>query len=103
MLFFILILLSSMCSTSLGKQDINLNAVVRKIIHAIAREPEVGARTLLYGVCAPAEAHGGYLPDCKLTELKGMAKGDAGKKLQQQVWTEIRKVLEGTRKGVTEL
>lgn len=92
-----------MCYTQLGQQDMNLNVVVRKLIKTIARDPEVGARTLAYGACAPASAHGGYLPDCKLTELKGLAAGPEGKKLQEKAWTEIQAVLEGAKNGVTGL
>jgi hypothetical protein len=92
-----------MCSTGLGKQDINLNVVVRKIIHKVARDPAVGARTLVYGASAPVVEHGGYLPDCKLTELKGLVSGREGVELQQRVWKEVKVVLEGVRKGVTEL
>ena len=92
-----------MCYTDLGQQDINLNAAVRRIIKMLARKPEVGARALVYGACAGVEAHGGYLPDCKLTDLKGLAAGEEGRKLQEWVWRELKVVLEGARSGITEL
>jgi hypothetical protein len=92
-----------MCSTQLGQQDLNLNVVVRKLIKVVARDPEIGARTLAYGACAPIETHGGYVPDCKLTELKGLAAGEEGLKMQTVVWKEVRNVLESLRKGVAEL
>ena len=90
-----------MCFTNLGQQDVKLNAAAKRMLKAIARKPEVGARTLVYGACAPATAHGGYLPDCNLTAVKGQAAGEAGKKLQDRVWVEVGGVLEGLRKDVT--
>jgi hypothetical protein len=92
-----------MCSTQLGQQDLNLNVVVRKLIKTVARDPEIGARTLVYGACAPVDSHGGYVPDCKLTELKGLAAAEEGVKLQRAVWKEVQNVLESSRRGVTEL
>lgn len=74
-------------------------------MNAIARKPEVGARTLVYGICAPLAEHGAYLPDCKATAVKGLAGEDKteAREVRDWVWAELKGILEGVRKGVTEL
>lgn len=75
------------------------------MIRILARPVEVGARTLVYGASSSAgiETHGGYLPDCKLTQTAGQTKGKAGAELQNRVWLELRQKLEAIRPGVTNL
>lgn len=75
------------------------------MIGAIARKPEVGARTLVYGVSPAVERnmHGAYLPDCKVTPLKGLAgdDGEEARTLRAQVWRELRVMLDEVKGGVT--
>ena len=74
---------------------------IRFIIKLLTRPTEVGARTLVYGASAGSESHGQYLPDCKITQTKGLTKGQAGTELQNQVWLELEQKLEAIRPGIT--
>jgi len=67
----------------------------------IARPAEVGARTLVYGAGASRDTHGQYLPDCKITAVKGLAGGKAGTELRLRVWEELQAKLERVKPGVT--
>ena len=69
----------------------------------IARETEVGARTIVYGASAGPETHGQYVPDCKVSATSGLTAGSAGTELQARVWTELKDKLEAIRPGVTRL
>ncbi|KAH6672030.1 NAD(P)-binding protein [Halenospora varia] len=89
------------CQSGLHREhDKGILALVIKIL---ARPTEVGARTLVYGAGAGSETHGGYLPDSKLRETRGLTSGDAGKELQARAWSELKVKLEGIQKGVTDL
>ncbi|KAF2802842.1 NAD(P)-binding protein [Mytilinidion resinicola] len=77
------------------------NAALRFLIKILARPTEVGSRTLVYGAGAGPETHGQYLPDCKITATKGLTSGEAGTKLQNRVWVELKQKLEVIRPGVT--
>ncbi|KAI9736340.1 MAG: hypothetical protein M1834_001226 [Cirrosporium novae-zelandiae] len=77
------------------------NAVVRTLTKLLARPPEVGARTLVYGASIGAESHGQYVPDCKITTTVGLTKGKKGAELQKRFWEELGEKLEGIREGVT--
>lgn len=71
------------------------------VLHA--RPTEVGARTLVHGVSAGPETHGMYVPDCKITPMKGLMAGKAGEELQHRVWLELMDKLEAIQPGVTTL
>jgi hypothetical protein len=75
-------------------------AVVKKVC---CRTTEVGARTLVWGATAGPESHGQYVPDCKIEETGGLAKGKAGAELQARVWAELKQKLERIKPGVTSL
>lgn len=95
------ILFCRFCQSGLHREhDKGILALVIKIL---ARPTEVGARTLVYGAGAGPETHGGYLPDSKLRETRGLTSGDSGKELQARVWSELKVKLEGIQKGVTDL
>jgi hypothetical protein len=66
----------------------------------VARTAEVGSRTLVHGASVGPEAHGQYVPDCKITQTGGLCKGQAGAKLQERIWTELREKLEKINLGV---
>lgn len=92
------------CHSELGMNEINdpiLNRVVQIVKNILCRPTEVGARTLVYGASAGANTHGQYLPDCKITPMKGLAKGKEGMELQNRVWMELKEKLEQIRPGVT--
>ncbi|KAH6971761.1 putative short-chain dehydrogenase [Ilyonectria sp. MPI-CAGE-AT-0026] len=77
--------------------------VVRLALKMLARQTEVGSRTLVYGASAGPETHGQYLPDCNITVTKGLTEGSAGAELQNRVWEELTQKLEAVQKGVTSL
>lgn len=60
----------------------------------------MGARTLVYGVGAPRESHGKYLPDCKTTAPKGLGCGEDSVELRRRVWEELSEKLENIQPGV---
>jgi NAD(P)-dependent dehydrogenase (short-subunit alcohol dehydrogenase family) len=80
-----------------------LGRVVNVSKKILCRPTEVGARTLVYGASAESNTHGQYLPDCKITPLKGLGKGKDGLELQNRVWVELKEKLEHIRPGVTSL
>ena len=92
-----------MCYTDLGRDFTDSSAAARVAARLLGRPAEVGARTLVHGACAGPESHGQYLPDCKITPLKGIASGKGGAQLQQRVWMELKQKLEGIKQGVTDL
>lgn len=96
-------MLHSFCQSGLGREVTDNSAIARGLIKILARPTAVGARTLIYGACAGPETHGQYLPDCKITRPKGLLKGEAGVEVQKRVWSELKVVLEGIQRGVTEL
>jgi hypothetical protein len=55
----------------------------------------------VYGASVGPEAHGQYVPDCKITPTVGLTKGEKGVKLQSLVWEELKQKLEAIRSGVT--
>jgi len=69
----------------------------------LARPTMIGARTIAYGASTGPEAHGEYLPDCKITTLGGLCKGKEGAELQKRVWEELKETLEAIQPGVTSL
>ncbi|KAJ1545126.1 hypothetical protein HK405_008120, partial [Cladochytrium tenue] len=82
---------SDLGNNNLGRVGVALGNVFKRLL---ARPTAVGARTLVYGAAAGRETHGGYLPDCELTELQGQLKGEKGQRLQKQVWEELRRKIE---------
>jgi hypothetical protein len=57
----------------------------------------------VYGASVGPEAHGLYLPDCKITPTVGLTKGEEGAKLKSLVWEELKQKLEAIDPGVTSL
>lgn len=92
---------SRFCNSELHREY--SGAFVNFLVKILARKTEVGARTLVYGASAGEESHGQYLPDCKITPLKGLGKGKEGAELQHRVWAELKKKLEVIQTGVTAL
>lgn len=90
------------CQSELAREYLGTPGV-KTLIKVLARPTEVGARTLVNGASAGPESHGQYLPDCKITETKGLTKGKDGAELQKRVWEEMKSKLERIRPGVTSL
>lgn len=90
------------CQSELGREYLGYPGV-KTLIKILARPTLVGARTLVNGASMGPECHGQYLPDCKITETKGLTKGDKGIELQKRVWEELKLKLENIRPGVTTL
>ncbi|KAL2862199.1 uncharacterized protein BJX67DRAFT_385825 [Aspergillus lucknowensis] len=63
---------------------------------AIARETEVGARTLVTAIAMGPESHGKYLNDGKIEEaaLSPFVRGKDGARAQEKVWKELMEILE---------
>jgi hypothetical protein len=93
--------LSRFCASELHREY--SNAFVDFLVRILARKTEVGARTLVYGASVGEESHGQYVPDCKITPLKGLGNGKEGAKLQHRVWTELKLKLEKIQPGATSL
>lgn len=89
------------CQTELAREYTDKYAIARILVRLLGRRAEVGARTLVFGASAKPETHGQYLPDCKITALKGLAKGAVGVELQDRVWGELKQKLELIHPGVT--
>ncbi|KAM5508920.1 short-chain dehydrogenase reductase [Fusarium oxysporum f. sp. phaseoli] len=66
----------------------------------IARETEVGSRTLVHAAEGDPEIHGQYLSDCKTGEVSSFVSSDAGAEAQKKVWRELSNILEGIKPGV---
>jgi hypothetical protein len=94
-------LVSSFCHSELHRARSGRVITIAKNI--LARATPVGARTLVYGASAGIETHGGYLPDCNLTQTGGLTAGEAGIELQKRVWDELKQKLDDIRSGVTSL
>ena len=68
----------------------------------LAREPEMGSRTLLAAAFAGEETHGKYMSDCKVHYVPKIMTGDDGEKLTERVWGELLELIEGIEPGVTQ-
>ncbi|ORY61734.1 NAD(P)-binding protein, partial [Pseudomassariella vexata] len=88
------------CQTDLGAQDTGNIPLIRAFKKILGRPAYVGARTLAYGASAAEDTHGQYLPDCVITPMRGLVKGEAGATLQGRVWGELRLKLEAIRRGL---
>ncbi|EXL74904.1 hypothetical protein FOPG_10017 [Fusarium oxysporum f. sp. conglutinans race 2 54008] len=66
----------------------------------IARETEVGSRTLVHAAEGDPETHGQYLSDCEIGEVSSFVSSDAGAEAQKKVWRELSNILEGIKPGV---
>ncbi|KAG9498355.1 hypothetical protein J7337_009160 [Fusarium musae] len=66
----------------------------------IARETEVGSRTLVHAAEGDPETHGQYLSDCKIGEVSSFVSSDAGAEAQKKVWRELSDILERVKPGI---
>lgn len=83
------------CKTQLFR---NYPWAVRWIIQGLglllARQPEMGARTVIAAASADEETHGRWMLDCKVYEWPKMMQGQEGEQLARKVWREIKEALQ---------
>jgi len=65
------------------------------------RSVEVGARTFVTAACAGKESHGKFMADGVLQDVEGWIGTGLGNRVQEKVWVQTLKVLEGRRPGIT--
>ncbi|ORY61502.1 putative short-chain dehydrogenase [Pseudomassariella vexata] len=67
----------------------------------LARSTEYGSRTLVHAGSQGKETHGQYLSDCAVAEPAPLVTSKEGKELQDRLWGELVKKLDGIKLGVT--
>ncbi|KAJ1568213.1 hypothetical protein HK405_003258 [Cladochytrium tenue] len=90
------------CQSELGHSSMGwiVYAISSAFKRLLARPTAVGARTLVYGAAAGRETHGGYLPDCELTEVRGLLRGEEGMRLQKRIWEGLHAKMQAAAPGV---
>lgn len=68
----------------------------------LARTTEVGSRTLVAGLLAGVESHGGYMSDGMVLtgDLSAFVRSEDGAKARAKVWNDVTTILEGLRPGI---
>ncbi|KAF7557503.1 hypothetical protein G7046_g6025 [Stylonectria norvegica] len=90
------------CKTELFRQyGFPLNIAVWAFSALLARQPEMGSRTLLSAAVAGEETHGQWMSDCKVAKWPQYMTGEEGEKLTEKVWEELLEVVEEIEPGVT--
>ncbi|KAL5374473.1 hypothetical protein DPSP01_011926 [Paraphaeosphaeria sporulosa] len=91
-----------LCSTGLGHDTSTKTRTMVSVLRAaFARTAEQGSRTILHGVVAERDSHGKMLSGCKIKEYwvpKWMS-NTGGKQMQQQIWSELVKIMEIQQPG----
>ncbi|CAM1508467.1 Fc.00g053150.m01.CDS01 [Cosmosporella sp. VM-42] len=91
------------CKTQLFRQYwLPIRIVVRVIVAILAREPEMGSRTVLAAAFADEESHGKYMADCKVHSSPKIMTGYSGERLTGRVWGELLEIIEAVEPGVTQ-
>lgn len=79
-----------------------IDSYVGKIlVGLLARQTDVGARSLVAGAAAGPESHGLYMHDCQIATPGKLVVGDEGPALQKAVWQELSAKLERISPGIT--
>lgn len=68
----------------------------------LSRITEEGSRTLVHAGFQGAETHLKYLSNCRVIPTDGLAARKESKKLQERIWKELSRNLEGIEFGVTQ-
>lgn len=83
----------------------NANPVLYALIKLggvfIARDTEVGSRTLFAGAVAGEESHGKYMSDCIVKDPSTFVRSEDGLVAQKKVFQQLLVVLEGIEPGLT--
>lgn len=90
-----------MCYSELHREI--SSAAINRLMKLLGRTCEVGSRTLVHGAGVGPESHGKYVPDTKITALKGLDSGKQGAGVQEKFWEELKVKLELIQPGVTSL
>jgi NAD(P)-dependent dehydrogenase (short-subunit alcohol dehydrogenase family) len=64
------------------------------------RTTEVGSRTLVNATIFGPESKGQYLSNCKIAHTSAFVKSEEGRKLQAQLWEELKEILEEILPGI---
>lgn len=93
-----------LCKTQLFREFwFPLNLIVQLAFVLLARDAEMGSRTLVTAALAGEETHGNWMTDCRLHLWPTIMKGENGDKLSRRVWEELLEVIEEIQPGVTDL
>lgn len=89
-----------LCHSELGR-DGGWQLWLLKLV--LARSTEVGSRTLVAGAAAGEESHGTYMTDGHVAQdaLSDFVRSPEGDKAKEQVWSELKMILERIEPGVT--
>jgi len=84
--------------TDLQREGVGfLMALGRKLV---ARDTELGSRTLVHAAVGGRETHGSYLSDCRVDEVSGWVRSVDGQATQRKLWDQLMEQLERTNPDV---
>lgn len=88
-----------LCHSSLSREAGWTMSVMKFLL---ARTTEIGSRTLVAGLLAGVESHGGYMSDgvVHTGDLSAFVRSEDGAKARAKVWNEVTTILEGLRPGI---
>lgn len=89
-----------LCHSELGRDS---GWVLWMLKLVLARSTEMGSRTLVAGAAAGEESHGTYMTDGHVAQdaLSDFVRSPEGDKAKEQVWSELKMILERIEPGVT--
>jgi len=91
-----------LCESQLMRHASFLLAIGAKIGKALlARNSEVGSRTLVSAALAGEDTHGEYMADCKIAQPSTFVRSNEGAQVQKRVYDELMAILEGIEPGIT--
>ena len=67
----------------------------------LARSAEVGSRTIVAAAEKGPESHGRYMSESEVVEPSEWVRSEEGRRVQERVWGELVRKLEGIVEGVT--
>lgn len=66
----------------------------------LARDAEMGSRTLMAAALAGDDTHGQCMSDCKLAAWPAVMRGDAGAALMDRLWHELVAIVDAMEPGI---
>ncbi|KAH7040921.1 uncharacterized protein B0I36DRAFT_260386 [Microdochium trichocladiopsis] len=66
----------------------------------VARDTELGSRTLVHAAQGGRETHGQFLSDCRVDQASGWVRSADGQATQKKLWAELMEMLERTNPDV---
>ena len=92
-----------LCHSSLSRDTTGIRGIVFRIMKLlVARQTEVGSRTLVAAAEAGKESHGQYMSDCVVVETSPFVRSEEGAKTEERVYTELMGILEKIQPGISE-